>query len=171
MGAISRDGKFIPSKRTSITTDYLEVGQLVMPKDDIGGGNIIGRTAYIDQGMKYVLGDHVFKLTITDGCSLFIHYLINHETVNKNLRRKANGTAQLGLSKKDVIKQVIFVPLDIMEQRKIASVLFIADKEIENHQKQLVASKEQKKGLMQQLLTGKKRLKLDEPAQMEAAGT
>lgn len=48
----------------------------------------------------------------------------------------------------------------IEEQKKIASVLSAADTEIQTHQNQLSALKEQKKGLMQQLLTGKKRVKL-----------
>ena len=53
---------------------------------------------------------------------------------------------------------VIALP-SINEQQKIATVLSVADTEIETHQKQLAALKEQKKGLMQQLLTGKKRVK------------
>jgi type I restriction enzyme S subunit len=47
------------------------------------------------------------------------------------------------------------------EQQKITFVLSAADTEIQTHQKQLSALKEQKKGLMQQLLTGKKRVKVD----------
>jgi len=50
------------------------------------------------------------------------------------------------------------------EQHKIASVLSSADAETEAHQKQLMALKEQKKGLMQQLLTGKKRVHIDKEA-------
>ena len=48
------------------------------------------------------------------------------------------------------------------EQQKIAFVLSAADTEIETHQKQRSALKEQKKGLMQQVLTGKKRVKVDD---------
>jgi len=55
----------------------------------------------------------------------------------------------------------VSIPVDIKEQQKIASVLSAADTEIETHQNQLSALKQQKKGLMQQLLTGKKRVKLD----------
>lgn len=50
----------------------------------------------------------------------------------------------------------------LSEQQKIALVFLAADKEIENHQQELEALKQQKKGLMQQLLTGKKRVKLKE---------
>lgn len=46
----------------------------------------------------------------------------------------------------------------LLEQQKIAAVLSIADKEIAIHQNQLTTLKQQKKGLMQQLLTGKKRV-------------
>ena len=55
---------------------------------------------------------------------------------------------------------VVALP-SIQEQQKIASVLSAADREIEIHQKQLSALKQQKKGLMQQLLSGKKRVKID----------
>lgn len=63
------------------------------------------------------------------------------------------------LSKKDFLKQVIKLP-PIEEQQKIASVLSVADQEIETHKNQLASLKQQKKGLMQQLLTGKKRVKV-----------
>lgn len=53
------------------------------------------------------------------------------------------------------------------EQQKIASILSTADTEISTLEKQLSAYKQQKRGLMQQLLTGKKRVKLDEPVTLK----
>ncbi len=47
----------------------------------------------------------------------------------------------------------------IEEQNTIASVLLQADKEIEIHKQKLAAMQEQKRGLMQVLLTGKRRVK------------
>ena len=46
------------------------------------------------------------------------------------------------------------------EQMAIASVLERADREIDILQQELVALKQQKKGLMQKLLTGEVRVKL-----------
>lgn len=46
----------------------------------------------------------------------------------------------------------------VKEQRKIASVLQAADAEIQVHREKLAALKSQKKGLMQQLLTGRVRV-------------
>ncbi len=59
----------------------------------------------------------------------------------------------------------INIPTEIAEQQKIASVLSAAEKEIETHQNQLSTLKEQKKGLMQQLLTGKRRVQLEKRAE------
>ncbi|MFA0465266.1 restriction endonuclease subunit S, partial [Vibrio sp. 10N.261.45.F1] len=47
----------------------------------------------------------------------------------------------------------------ITEQRKIAKILSIWDKAITTTEKLIETSKQQKKALMQQLLTGKKRLR------------
>lgn len=58
---------------------------------------------------------------------------------------------------------VIGLP-SLLEQQKIASVLTNADKEIELLERQLVDLKQEKKALMQQLLTGKRRVKVDEEA-------
>ena len=162
MGSVSISGKLIPTKKTKISKDFLSKGQLVMPKDDIGGGQIIGRVGYVDSPEKYVLSDHVYCLTPKSDCSLFLSYLINHHDVNKGLRRRANGTAQLGLGKKDAEKQPVFMPKDITEQQKIASVLTNADQEIELLEQQLADLKQEKKALMQQLLTGKRRVKVDD---------
>ena len=51
----------------------------------------------------------------------------------------------------------------IDEQQKIAAILDTADQELSLHTRHLAALKKQKKGLMQQLLTGKTRVPLDTP--------
>jgi type I restriction enzyme S subunit len=48
------------------------------------------------------------------------------------------------------------------EQQKIAAVLINSDKEVELLEQQLADLKQEKKALMQQLLTGKRRVKVDE---------
>ena len=58
----------------------------------------------------------------------------------------------------------ISVPSMLEEQQKIASILSAANKEIETIQKKLKCLKEEKKALMQQLLTGKRRVKVDKSA-------
>lgn len=50
----------------------------------------------------------------------------------------------------------------VEEQQKIVAVLCNADKEITALQQKLDALKQEKKALMQQLLTGKRRVKIDD---------
>jgi type I restriction enzyme S subunit len=61
------------------------------------------------------------------------------------------------------LKEIDFrYPTDKVEQQKIAQVLSTADAEIANLQAQLDKLKLEKKALMQQLLTGKRRVRLDD---------
>ena len=62
------------------------------------------------------------------------------------------------MSKSDFIKLEFLLP-EYEEQTAIAHILQTADKEIQLLKSKMEKLKEQKKGLMQQLLTGKKRLK------------
>ncbi len=162
MGAVSNEARIIAKKQTNYTHDFLSCGDIVMPKDDIGGGNIIGKTVVIDADNKYILGDHVFKLRIKNTYEAkFISNLINSFLVNKYMRRMATGSAQLGLAKRDVEKCVLWLPVDPAEQKAIADVLSKADSEIDLLNQQLDVLKEQKRGLMQKLLTGEVRVNVD----------
>jgi len=59
----------------------------------------------------------------------------------------------------DFAKERIKIPSSVEEQGRIVGVLETCDREIELLQKQLAAMKEQKRGLMQKLLTGEIRVK------------
>lgn len=58
------------------------------------------------------------------------------------------------------LKKSIFIPVDISEQRAIAAVLDAADREIALLEQKAARLREEKKALMQQLLTGKRRVRL-----------
>lgn len=64
----------------------------------------------------------------------------------------------------------LHIPLpSLEEQRAIAELLDLADREIELFEGQLKSLRTEKTALMQQLLTGKRRVKLDEPAEEASA--
>lgn len=160
MGSVSTEGKNISSKYTNYDKDMLQEGDLVMPKDDIGGGFIIGRTAHIDENNRYILGDHVYRLRKKDkqSCPVFYSYLINSHEINSSFRSKAAGSAQIGLNRKSIEEQEVKVPIDIKEQQAIAQVLSDMDEDIDKLESELNKYKMIKEGMMQQLLTGKVRL-------------
>jgi len=72
-----------------------------------------------------------------------------------------SGSAQPQIVGKAIRKIKLHLPR-IDEQIKIASVLSAADQEIETLQSQLDGLKQEKKALMQALLTGKRRVSVDE---------
>lgn len=151
MGSVSSDGSIIDAKLTDLDRDILRRGDLIMPKDDIGGGLIIGKTAYIPCDDKYVCGDHVYRLRFNseiDG--LFMHYEINSSGPQRRLGRKVTGSAQLGLNSKSVSSETVSVP-SLPEQRKIADCLSSMDEVIQKAKDELAKWQELKKGLLQQM--------------------
>ena len=87
-----------------------------------------------------------------------MYYLLNF--YKHKLISKASGSTFLELSKSAFEGMQFHIP-EYQEQHKIATVLLKADHEIDLLQQQLVDLKQEKKALMQQLLTGKRRVKVD----------
>lgn len=160
-------------------------GELYTKYDDVIG-NIVSRTNEADS-IKSVCGDVLIpSSTTTSGidlanavalleddvllggdinilrpntkkvCSEFLAYLLTHIKKHQ-IASRAQGATIVHLYGSDLKPLLVKLP-DIKEQQKIAAVISTADKEIIIHQNQLTMMKQQKKGLMQQLLTGKKRI-------------
>jgi type I restriction enzyme S subunit len=73
------------------------------------------------------------------------------------IMRLAQGSTRFNLSKIQVMKIKLRIPI-IPEQQKIAEVLTNADNEITLLKEELEALTQQKKGLMQKLLSGEVRV-------------
>ncbi len=109
--------------------------------------------------LKLISGLHTFALRDKDA-NFFNGYkafVFKSSIVSKSLKKIATGISVLGVSKSNLSKIIIPIP-PILEQKKIAEILFLWDTSIEQNQKLLTQLKTRKKGLMQQLLSGKKRL-------------
>ena len=89
-------------------------------------------------------------------CHDYMLQLLN-ETIYRRMYPYIEGTAQQVLSMKK-LGQLIYSLPPLDEQRRIAEILTTQDKVIELKEKRLAEKQRQKKYLMQQLLTGKKRL-------------
>ncbi|WP_397379476.1 restriction endonuclease subunit S [Prosthecobacter sp.] len=157
MGSVSIEGRLIVSKRTNYRGDFLKRGDLIMPKDDIGGGNIIGKVGYVDANESYILGDHVYCLRALEGDPRFLAYVINSHRVNSELRKKVIGSAQLGLGRKSVNEQEMVFP-SVSEQTAIAEVLTEMDAELAALEQRREKTRAVKQAMMQELLTGRTRL-------------
>lgn len=88
------------------------------------------------------------------------HFFLYYFLVNIDFCRLIQEGALPSINQSILSSINISLP-SLVEQQKIASVLSTCDKEIEILNKRLDALKQQKKGLMQKLLTGKVRVKVD----------
>lgn len=112
---------------------------------------------------------HPYKIWASD-CSVidelkgksviaYLYYqLIFHQ---EKIYKLQTGGAQPHVFPKDIFHFPLFIVHSLEEQTAIAQVLQAADKEISLLKAKAEKLKEQKKGLMQVLLTGRKRLNLD----------
>lgn len=125
-------------------------------------------------GMVSVLLDNVNNLYLNSFCfgvrlnnfktltPEFVRYYLRSSAVRKEILKLSQGSTRFNLSKNEIMKLNLCIPPSIKEQKKIASVLSACDEEITSLKNKLNALKQQKKGLMQILLTGKKRVKINE---------
>ena len=145
-------------------TDYLKDGDIIMAdaSEDYDGVGEAVEVCNLDN-KKAIGGLHTIVLR---GNSKIISpnyaaYLFSSENVRNKLRKMANGTSVYSVSKSTLHNLSLIIHNSLKEQTAIAQVLQAADKEIQLLKTKCGKLKEQKKGLMQQLLTGKIRLKLN----------
>ncbi|HCI5975479.1 TPA: restriction endonuclease subunit S [Klebsiella quasipneumoniae subsp. similipneumoniae] len=116
---------------------------------------------FIWNGPKGVLNQHIYKVFANENVhGHWLYLALLH--ITQKIEAQAHGfkSTLLHVQKKDIDNQFVLTP-PVAEQKKIAQILSTWDKAISVTEKLLANSQRQKKALMQQLLTGKKRL-LDE---------
>lgn len=120
------------------------------------GGNSCGYVNYIST--HFWCGGHCYTVKEKEFVDkLYLYYLLKfHEPMIMQLRV---GSGLPNIQIKPLQKYKLQIP-SLAEQTAIAEVLSMEDKEIEIAKAKLAAYRTQKRGLMQQLLTGKKRVKL-----------
>ena len=140
----------------------LQIDDVVITKDSETPGDI-AIPALVSEKLKGVVCGYHLAIVRTnkqlaDGA--FINYLFSIPKTRYYFFTLATGATRFGLSVDGINKAHFSLP-SIKEQQKIASVLTATDKEIELIEAKLAHLKEEKKALMQQLLTGKRRVKVD----------
>lgn len=140
---------------------YLNEGDLVIAdaSEDLVG---IGESIEIKNigSKKVIAGLHTFLLRDKNRLTIngFRTYIFRNEKVHNSIKKIATGTSVYGISKGNLSKIKIPLP-PLPEQRAIANILSTWDTAIQTTQALITQKEQEKKWLMQNLLTGKKRLK------------
>lgn len=119
-----------------------------------GQGKTRGSVARL--GISAATNQACAVILLSDSQDSYFHFY-NFQNKYNNIRNISNTSSQKNLSLELIKKQKIIFP-PIFEQKKIAHILLTWDDAIHHTQNFLENSKTQKKALMQQLLTGRRRL-------------
>lgn len=124
---------------------------------------LVGECGYVNEGSNiHYLPDRLWQAINRSEkiCNFkWLNYLLNSDRYRTAIHALGTGTSSSmkNISKEDFLTLAIAFP-PLLEQQKIAAILTTQDKIIELKEKLLAEKQQQKKYLMQQLLTGKKRL-------------
>lgn len=137
--------------------DYLFDGEYVLLAEDGGPFGKFKNSAYIMRGKFWVNNHaHVFQAIYEQTTNLYLLYVLNY----LNLIPYIVGSTRQKLNQGDLKKIKIPVP-KLEEQESIVKILSNLDKKTEYEKLLKKILKKIKTGLMQELLTGKKRVKIN----------
>ncbi len=120
-----------------------------------------GNTGSVITGVNGVFHNNFFSIDF-DRKQInkdFLVYFLNSEKVQQEIQLRSGVTTIPDLNHGDFYS-INFMKIDIVEQEVIVNILTIQDKKIETEEKNLAKLKELKKGLMDDLLSGKVRVKV-----------
>jgi type I restriction enzyme S subunit len=121
----------------------------------------LGNVALIPDNNKYILSQRVILLRI--GKKIISHYMYYYmmcDDFQTRMLKYSSGSTVKGIQYSRLKEIYIAFPKDIEEQKQIAKILTNQDKKIETEETNLAKLKELKKGLMNDLLSGKVRVKV-----------
>ncbi len=154
-----RDVKRFPSDRLKEVTRYqLKAGDFVVAMDRTWLPSGVKIAEMSPDDLPCLLVQRVARLRAKDTLhqELMKQFFSGHQ-FNQHVQAVQTQTAVPHISPADLRDYPIKLP-PLSEQRRIAAILSTWDRAIETTEKLIANSEAQKKALMQQLLTGKKRL-------------
>jgi type I restriction enzyme S subunit len=148
------DGSSIVYGTTGIiarTEKYIDVGEaIILPRK-----GSINNKFYVKEGQKFFVIDTAFyvKFVKTEVYVKYIYYFLHQ--VNFELLNEATGVPSLN---RENLKNILIPLPPLPEQKRIAEILSQIDQTIEKEEKYKEKLEMLKKGLMEDLLTGKVRV-------------
>ncbi len=117
----------------------------------------LGNVALFPLTGVFALGQRIVTLRVNETCkSGFLFQFLLSEQGQGRIHSKSSGSTALGIKSRELVKVVVPTP-PLPEQQKIADILSTWDQAIEKTEALLSNARTQKRALMQQLLTGKRR--------------
>lgn len=158
---VTKSNKYLLSTEQHLSQEGIEKSRSVKPGDLIMSiCGTIGRPIILKMHACIHDGFVAFESLKTNKVDVeYLRYVLT--TLTDYFKSQGQPGTQVNLNTAIVEKAIIALP-KLEEQQKIAEILSSVDDQIDIYEKEKEKYEELKKGLMQQLLTGKIRVKVDE---------
>ncbi|MES2615642.1 MAG: restriction endonuclease subunit S [Bdellovibrionota bacterium] len=151
-----RRGELVPVYGGNGINGFSNFSLVDSPKIIVGRVGEYCGCVYISDGPTWITDNALYTCEFDDSHDLkYFFYLLSYQ----NLSRLRSKGGQPLISQGPIHSLSLSVP-PLNEQKKIANVLLVCDKEIEYLTDLTISYKREKQALMQQLLTGKIRVKV-----------
>lgn len=156
---IESDQAFMPATASSAQIERfgLCVGDVVITKDSETPGDIAVPSYVASTSPDLVCGYHLAILRPRAADGQFLKYLLEQPVCRQYFASRANGATRFGLTVGAIEETPLIIP-ELDEQQAIAEVVRAAELSLHRLTSQLAYLRQEKAALMQQLLTGKRRV-------------
>jgi type I restriction enzyme S subunit len=149
----------------SITIDEKQKKEFIVQQGDILFNRTsetkddVGHSTVFDDDNEVVFGGFIIRAHSFNNLLdiKFKRYCFKPDNIRKQIIAYGNGAIRYNIGQEDIAKVKIAIP-PLSEQQKIAEILTVWDNAIDIQTRLIASLQKRKQGLMQQLLTGKKRL-------------
>jgi type I restriction enzyme, S subunit len=169
LGCISEDGFFPKSLKFAPELSEVVINRFKLKDGDFlisranGNPNLVGLVGiFKDFGQNCIYPDLMLRLNISSaiGKEYLFHWMNNPE-IRKRVVNSLQGSSTMMKLNSSLIGQIPILIPPLLEQEKIVSILSSFDQRIQTETQRITSLEHLKKGLMQHLLTGKLRVKLE----------
>ncbi len=124
--------------------------------EEVGQANV-----YLGEGIVSFGGFVIRGSKKTEDDSLFLNYLLKTSLVRRDIMKRAGGSTRYNIGQESLNEVMVYLPINIEEQAKIANFFSAVDQKITILEKQQQAWEQYKQGMMQKLFSGELRFKDD----------
>lgn len=167
-----RMNNIVKGKMTNAPLVYVELNDSLLQQYKLEKGDIlfnrtnsldlVGKLGVFELDGDYVFASYLIKVKVSkDNNPYFVSYALNSYPIQCSLRSKATpAVSQANINSKSLRNTSIIIPTNKKEQDEIVSRINNVENEIINKQNKIAVLERLKKSLMQNLLTGRVRVKI-----------
>jgi type I restriction enzyme S subunit len=145
--------------RTCVISEDIKKGDIIICVRN-GSASLIGKSAYASSDLDATFGAFMSNFRCKNHDSSGFVYYFTKSAMFKNFVKQILGATINQITKTDLKRVTLNIPVDIEEQQAIAQVLTAIDEEIDSLEIEKAKMMQIREGAMDDLLTGRVRLKV-----------